>query len=172
MGIRSNAVVSTTVDATASQIKFDVVGAGSVVLRLGMLSDTIRQAAVLHGMKQRVSDAAAISRDPLTGKSASPSDKLAAMRELVEHYETGTTDWKRAGGGPGLSADAMMLINCLRELYPSKSDGDIAALVGAMTAIQRKAMLIDERVAPIVLRINSERAKGVNVDELFAGLDY
>ena len=101
---KSNSVIThlvTELDDGNMTITFNVRDAGEVVLNTSRLHDDIMQRAAVHGLIQRISDAAALSRDADTGKSASPADKLAAMQALVSHYETGTSEWKRAGTGEG-----------------------------------------------------------------------
>lgn len=48
------------------------------------LTPEIREAAMMHGLKQKIGDAGAISRNPDTGRSATTADKLAAMEEVRE----------------------------------------------------------------------------------------
>ncbi len=101
---KGNSVITHSVEDLADgnlTVAFNVLGAGSVVLDTSKLHDKIMQHAAVHGLIQRISDAAAIGRDQETGRSASPMDKLTAMTELVSYYETGTEDWKRTGTGEG-----------------------------------------------------------------------
>ncbi len=95
---RANSVISTRVDENG--VVFSVTGVGELSLPFGELSDAVKHRAMIHGLIQRVSDAAALSRNTETGQSATPQDKYNAMRDIVEHYRTGTTEWsvKRASG--------------------------------------------------------------------------
>lgn len=97
---KSNQVITTTV--TGSTITFNVRDTGQVVLDLSTIHPDVLQRAALHGMIQRISDRAAIGRNPETGKPASPAEKLAAMQALAAHYAAGSADWSPArseGGG-------------------------------------------------------------------------
>ena len=96
---KGNSVITHALDG--DKITFTVLGAGAVVMDTTKLADAIMQRAAIHGLIQRISDAAALGRDPDTGRSASPMDKLSAMTELVAYYETGTEEWKRTGTGEG-----------------------------------------------------------------------
>ncbi len=96
---KGNSVITHALEG--DKITFTVLGAGAVTMDTEKLHDDIMQRAAIHGLIQRISDAAAIGRDPETGRSASPAEKLAAMTELVAYYETGTADWKRTGTGEG-----------------------------------------------------------------------
>lgn len=99
-GKRANAVVTTTQEGNV--LVFKVHGAGETRLDLAKLSAGVKDRAMLHGLVQRVSDRAAISRNPENGQAATPQDKLARMQALVDWYNTGTGEWsptRTAGGG-------------------------------------------------------------------------
>lgn len=96
---KSNSVITHRLEGR--DIIFVVKDAGEVKLEMGNLSTAILERAAIHGMIQRISDAAALGRDTETGASASPRDKLEAMRKLVEYYQSGTEEWKRSGSGEG-----------------------------------------------------------------------
>jgi len=165
---RSNSIITTSVNDAMTEIKFNVKDTGSVTVRLAKLTDMVRTQATLHGIKQKICDAAAMSRDPVTFKPASAVDKLAAMREIAERLENGG-QWNGSGGGG--AGDTVMLVNCLRELYPQTDDNVIVAKVTALTAMQRKAYLLDSKIAPIAARLSAERVKGVDTAGLFSELD-
>ena len=66
------------------------------------LSDDIRRQAMLHGIKQKIGDAAAIARNTTTGASASIQDKFDAMAEVVERLTAADGAWnKTREGGAG-----------------------------------------------------------------------
>ena len=94
---RENAVVQ--VDEVDGGLKFTVPGEGSFVVRLADLSQAVRDRATLHGLKQRISDKAAIPRDTTTGLSATPKAKFEAMHALAVHYSSGSDQWDLRGPG-------------------------------------------------------------------------
>ena len=59
------------------------------------LNDDIRNMAVLHGIKQKLIDAAALPRDPITGRSATISDKISAVREVFERITSTDGTWNK-----------------------------------------------------------------------------
>lgn len=87
------------------------VGAQSVTFNPDKVSAANRVYAELHGWKQRLSDATALSRDPKTGRSATPEEKFAALVARVNHYESGAESWDmpRTGGGGGRSESSYIL---------------------------------------------------------------
>ncbi len=109
--MKANSVINTTINAADNTITFDVRGAGSVTLNMSRMSPENLAYAALHGMKQRVSDAAAISRNPDNGQPATPQDKLDAMAALVAHYESGGVEWgiRKATGGAGAKPSGLTL---------------------------------------------------------------
>lgn len=174
---KANSVVSTELGKTEggtdwATIKFKVKDAGEAVLTLANLHPKVRERAMLHGLVQKVSDAAALSRNTETGLSASPSEKLAAMARLVEHFNSGTEEWstKREGGG-GPSVETGLLVAALSEIYPGKTPEQLGKWVKARSAPERAALMAQENVKAIVERLRAESAKSVDTDALLAGLE-
>lgn len=83
------------------QIRFCVKGAGFVDFDLNKVSWANRDYAAVHGFIQRISDGAAISRNPENGQPATPAEKLAAIEAIVNHYHSGTDQWKMLATGTG-----------------------------------------------------------------------
>jgi hypothetical protein len=99
---KANSVISARLDGET--IVFQVRGksaepdkpgpiVGETKLDLTRIAHTLHKRAEIHGWIQRISDAAAISRDPKTGHPATAGTKLEAMTRLVEHYNSGNADW-------------------------------------------------------------------------------
>lgn len=100
---KSNSVV-THERLESGSLRFHVRGVAHFDFDLSKVHQSNRQQAEVHGWIQRISDAAAMSRDPKTGLAATPSDKYARMVALRDHYEAGGEQWSRAGtGGTGKS---------------------------------------------------------------------
>lgn len=108
---KSNSVV--TVTQEGDLIHFDVKDAGRVTLDTSKLSDECKAYAMFHGLKQRGSDAAALSRDDVSGKTAPASEKKAAIEKVVNHLMTGTKEWAmtgQGGGGKSITIEAIAAI--------------------------------------------------------------
>jgi len=109
---KSNSVV-TVQQTEAGLITVTVLGAGIVTFDPSKVHASNRIHAEFHGWKQRLSDAAAMSRDTDSGKPATPGDKEAAIRELADFYMTGAAEWSRVGtggGGKSLTIEAIAAI--------------------------------------------------------------
>lgn len=100
-----------------SVIKFTVLGVGDITLDTGKLHDTVRTRAVVHGLTQRISDAAAIPFNKEENRYATPQEKYEAMRALVEHYHTGTEEWSRtrAAGGSRVDGETALILRAVAE---------------------------------------------------------
>lgn len=106
---RSNQVVAFKQNDDGTQTF--TVGAQSATFHPDLVHASLRIKAELHGWKQRISDKAAIGRDPKTGKSASPEEKFKALAAMIAHLESGTDKWEltRTGGGGGRSEASYIL---------------------------------------------------------------
>src|SRR5271155_722130 len=125
---KSNSTITHEVDG--STITWTVLGAGSVALDLSRLSADVARRAMVHGMIQRVSDGAALSRqDPETGAIVPAEEfarmKLASMSRIVEHYMSGASEWNLRTGAVRESGG--LLVAVLVEAYPNKTREALAA---------------------------------------------
>lgn len=127
---KSNSVVTTS-RLESGALAFDVLGAGRVTFDPTKAHPDMRAYAEIHGWGQRIVDAAALGRDDETGKPASPAEKMARMQRVVDHYESGTDQWRldaRAGGGQSIVVLAY------------QRHGNIATYDMAKAAIERRAV--------------------------------
>lgn len=137
-----------------------------------LASEANRQRAEQHGWIQRISDAAAISRDTKTGLPATPAQKLEAMQKLVEHYQSGTGDWKMTGGGGGAgsgsAAERGLLVKCLSVVYPQRTQEQLTEWVGKRSAQERAGLLSSEKIKPLADKFRAEQGSAVDADELLS----
>ena len=98
---KKNSILSATVNDDATSILFKVGGAGEIALDVAALSAEVRNRAMLHGLIQKVSDAAAIPKADLTDDAATDAaTKFNAMAAVAQRLIDG--DWtKRSGDGSG-----------------------------------------------------------------------
>ena len=166
---KANSVITSQLNGKT--IVFTVAGCGEIRLDMTQLNSAIIERAQVHGLTQRVQDAAAIARDTETGKSATPQAKYDAMRELVDHYLSGTSEWALKRSAPGVSADASLLRMCLLEKYPSRSEVDIRAWVEKRTRAERAGLLMSAELKEIADRLRAAQAGSVNAGELLMDLE-
>lgn len=121
--------------------------------------------AMMHGYKQKISDASAMSRDGETGKADNLA-RVEKMRRMAETLANGQWELERTGGGagPGLLAQAIAEamgkdISVVREWIKGKSQAERTALQNA------------GNIKPIYDRLVAESAAKVDASNLLAGLE-
>ena len=138
------------------------------------LSDDILIQATLHGLKQKLVDAAAIARNTETGASATVQDKKEAVLAVLNRLVAG--EWNKTREGGESATKGSLLLLALGRMNPA---GDMAALgerVKAMTDDQRAALSKNPKVLVHIQAIQAERAaakaktSGVDSDALLGDL--
>lgn len=104
---KSNSVVTHEYDALNNSITFKVRDAGQFEMFISSMHADVIQRATLHGLIQRISDKAAMERNPETGQPASPVDKMARMKALADHYASGSPDWSTRVAADGVTSSGI-----------------------------------------------------------------
>ena len=143
-------------------------------LRPETLAPEIQRAALLHGLKQKLVDAAAISRDTATGRAATIVTKFNAVREIFDRItgaggETPSWNKPRAGGAGGQGG---LLARAIAR-YKGVEVSAAKAYLDRLTDAQKQALRVDPRIATIIneLRMESAKPAGIDTDALLGGLD-
>lgn len=158
---KSNSVITHAVSPDNDEIAFDVLGVGVIRMDLTAIHGDIMKKAAIHGMIQRISDAAAISRDPETGESATAQDKFDAMQKLVAHYESGTSEWSRKPvAGEGKSGGLLFKALCAMSAE-TKTAEEIKAWMSTKTKAQLNALRNTPKVAAVIAEL---RPVSIEVD--------
>ena len=124
--------------------------------------------AVMHGLKQKLVDAAAISRNPDTGATASIEDKYNAVYEVYQRLLNGEWNKNREGGG-GVSGG--LLFRALCRLYAAKTPEAIREFLDGKTKAEQSALRANPKIAAIIDEIRAERVSGVDSDDLLDELN-
>lgn len=175
---RANSVITTTLVDDGKTLQFNVLGIGTLDLDITKLHADILTRAAIHGMKQRVSDAAAIPCDPETGKPASAQEKFDAMARLVEHYNSGSAEWgvrvasgERAAPKEGKVITAMTTVYQTTPEHARKLVGQLAEKRGidykTALAVFRGADKIKDELA----RMAASAPAKVDADSLLSELN-
>jgi len=149
-----------------SVLTFNVENGGSFTFDMGAVNEEIRDAALEHGFRQKISDAAAMPKDELTGDAKKDAaTKLDAMRAVADRLVGDDPSWnKRAGDGSGPVAG--LIFRAFSEWVaaaataakkPVPSDEAIKARYDAMDRKEVLALRNVEGIAKIIERIKSER---------------
>jgi hypothetical protein len=159
--MKSNAIYTDVSTEEALRLQFRT---GEVLeLTFADLGEDILFRAAKHGIKQKVIDSMAMSRDPTTGKSATPGEKIAAAREVVAQLLVGKWSVGRGAGSSSLEVLAIMASfpkfqalgrAATKEWFKSQSLSRQAGILG-LPAVQ---------VA--MAKLLAEQAKGIDGDAI------
>jgi hypothetical protein len=142
-----------------------------LVIDASKLRPEIQDMAMMHGLKQKLVDAAALSRNPENGQPASISDKYDAVKRVADRLLSADGQWNEGRGEGGTAApNSNLLLRALmrmtgkdetyvRDFMSSKSKAEIAALRKNPKVI---AIIAEMQAATVV--------NGVNTDELLGEL--
>lgn len=133
-----------------------------IVIDANTLNPEIRDMALLHGLKQKLVDAAAISRNVETGKSASADDKYEAVKKIADRLTSPDGKWNegRAAGEPATSASVnSILIRAVMKMT-GHSEAYTKDWLANKTKEQRAALRKNPRVVQIMVEVvRSDRGK-------------
>ena len=122
-------------------------------LEIAKLSPSIIEAAIENGIKQKLGDAAAISRDPITGRSATIQTKRERVRAVAQNLLDG--HWiapTRSGNGGGESI-RRTLVDALLQLNPALDRERVTTAIAAKSHAEILAMRAVPRVAEVIARL-------------------
>lgn len=134
------------------------------------LSEEIRHMCMMHGLKQKLIDAAAISRNPETGRSATVGDKYEAVREVAERLLAGEWNKRREAGEGGTGG---LLLRALTRMYAGRMDAEqVKAWLAEKDDKTKAALRKNPQVAAMIetIRAESKDTSGVDTDSLLAEL--
>lgn len=142
-----------------------------LIVTMSELSDNILQQATMHGLKQKLVDAAAISRDPTNGKAATIDTKYDAIKEVLDRLLSGEWNKRREGGG----ATGGLLKRALIEMYDGrKTPEQIDEYLAGKDDKEKAALRKHPKVAEIIERIRAEDGKDTDssiADDLLNDLE-
>lgn len=171
---KSNSVITHAV--AGALITFNV-GEQSFTFDAGAGGPEMFQTAAVHGFVQKISDRAAIGRDPETGTSATPEEKFAAMKECADRLMAGGP-WNAVTAGTG-AASGGLLYRAMRAIYPTAWTDKVSfqtyIVQKAISESERLGRKVSEndvrtglmgtkRIAAEIAKIRALEAKAVPVD--------
>lgn len=168
------ATIATQPSGTPYGLTLTFANGATLGLTLGQLSADMREAAAIHGLKQKLVDAAAISRNPDTGASATVEDKYRAVKAVYDRLLAGEWNAKRGEGGASAGS---LLFRALVRVYPSKTAEELRAFIDGLDKSKQAALRANPKIAPVIEAIKAEDAARAgdagkdNSDDLLAGLE-
>lgn len=160
---RTQSAISTTVNGTTITLTF---GNGKTLsLDVTKLNADIATDAVLHGVKQKLVDAAAISRNTVSGASASIEDKYRAVLAVFERITHPTSPaWNSVRGSDG-GGNYSGLVRAIAALSKNTHENVKAKLEGK-TPQELTALRKSPKIAAKIAEITPRRAVNVDVATL------
>lgn len=135
------------------------------------LDQGIQRMAMLHGLKQKLVDAAAISRDTTTGRAATIATKYNAVKEIFDRITHATApSWNKPRAG-GTGGQGGLLTRAIAR-YKNVTVEAAKAYLERLTDAQKQVLRGDPRIATIINELRAESAKpaGIDADALLNGL--
>lgn len=160
--------ISASVDVDAVTLTIETSGFPSMVMDATTLTSEIINMATLHGLKQKIVDAAAIARNPDTGRSASVADKYAAMKEVFDRLLSG--EWNKARGD-GATGAGGLLFRALCIMYPAKDPADLRGFLDGKTKAEQAALRKNPKITAIIDTLREEEATDVDTDSMLDELE-
>ena len=160
-----------TTDIFQSTLTLNFANGQTLEVNTENLSPEIIQQATLHGLKQKLVDAAAIGRNPDTGRSASIEDKFNAVKEVFDRITGPNGTWNKIREGGSVTGGGLLLRAMMR--LSGKSKDEIASFLADKTKEQQAALRKNAKIAPIIAELQAEANKGgddIDSDELLSGI--
>ena len=167
---KRNAVITAQIHLADDTLVLHFASGKVLELNANTLSPEIRRMALLHGLKQKLVDAAAISRNPETGRPASIEDKYQAVKAVYDRLLAGQWNAIREGGG----ATGGLLFQALCRMYEGrKTPDEIRAFLSTKTDAEKVALRKNPRVAAVIeeLRVEQGKVADIDTDELLDELE-
>ena len=125
-------------------------------VRPSELVASVQEQALFHGLKQKLVDAAAISRNPETGRSASIEDKYQAVHAVYDRLIAGHWNAVRGEGGTGTGG---LLFAALCRLYAGrKTEEELREWLGTKDKKEQAIARKIPKIAAIIEQIKAERS--------------
>lgn len=134
-------------------------------IALAELSREMLLQAAAHGLKQKVTDAAAIGRDLNTGMSATASDKEDAATEVIVRITSADATWNKIReAGEGMGGSNSLLLMALVKVS-GKTREETAEILANKTKEEKALLRLAPKVAAAILELQQAR-KPVSDDAL------
>ena len=134
-------------DAMSPTLTLTFANGQALTISPSMLTADIVVQATMHGLKQKLVDAAAISRNPDTGRSATIDDKYAAVREVYDRLLMGQWNKGRADGTTGTGG---YLFRALCILYATKTPDAIREFLSKKSKVEQAALRATPKIKTII----------------------
>lgn len=150
-----------TTDIFGTRLTITFRNGKSLEVDTALLSMEMQQQAMLHGLKQKLVDAAAIGRNTDTGRTANIDDKFSAVEEVYTRIMQG--EWNKARGDGSGKGSKSYLCEALME-FTGKTREQITTFLAAKTKEEQAALKANDKISVIIARIERARATVSDID--------
>lgn len=143
-----------------------------IVVNANELRQDIRDMAMMAGLKAKLIDAAAMSRNPENGASASIDDKYAAVLRVANRLMSADGQWNegRSAAGESTAGANNILLRAIMRMT-GRDEAYCRDFLSAKTKEQRAALRKNPRVLAIIAELQAATVVGgINTDALLAEL--
>ena len=154
-------IVTNETDGRPCALHLKFANGEELALTASQLTNNVMEYAIFHGLKQKLVDAAAISRNPETGRAASVEDKYQAVKTVYDRLLAGAWNAAREGGG---SSGGLLLQALVRMYAGRKTLDELKAFLADKSDAEKTALRKNPRVAQIIDDIRAETGKSANID--------
>ncbi len=163
-------VVSADIFGTTLTLNFPLTkGTPELSIDITTLDPEIIKQATLHGLKQKLADAAAIARNTSNGAAASPDDKYMAVKIVFDRITGPAPTWNAVREGVERAPNSVF-VRAVAEAT-GKDVASTAIMVKALDKEKQNALKKNIRIVDIMHRMEREEAqKGGSGDDLLAML--
>ena len=168
---KKQAAVETSIEGSVLTLTF--ANGARLVCDTDKFNDTIALSSKIHGTKQKLVDAAAISRDPVTGKPATIETKYEAVKEVFDRITSPDGTWNKIREG-GNNSGGLLLTALVRLYTGRKTRDDLIEFLSSKTDAEKSALRKNPKIAAIIEEIKAERAtddEGIDSDSILDELN-
>lgn len=157
--------IKSTIDIDNKTLTIATEGKNDIVVKLSELDNGIIEYSALHGLKQKIVDAAAL------GAGYSLTEKYNAMLEVFERITGDDPSWNKRAEGAGTITG--LLFRALCRLYPNKNPDTLRAYHDKLDKSQQAALRKSATIAPIIeqIKMESVSTKGIDTTGLLDELE-
>ena len=145
-----------TVDRIANNLVIEFAHGKRIELNPFDLTEQVREQAVFHGLKQKLVDAAAISRNPETGRSASIEDKYQAVWTVYDRI-TRLGEWNAVRGEGGTGTGGLLFAALCRMYVGRKTEEELREWLATKDKKAQAELRKNPKISTIIDQIKAER---------------
>ena len=167
---KRNATITAAIDENLGGLTLTFSNGQELRIHVSQLTPEVGGYALMHGLKRKLVDGAAISRNPETGRAASVEDKFQAVKTVYDRLLAGQWNAVREGGG----ATGGLLLQALGRMYAGrKTPDELKTFLADKSDAEKTALRKNPRVAQIIEDIRAEtgKAASIDTDELLGELE-